>query len=77
MENGPNTEKSPGDLMGLAVTQTLVKDHQLALMCNNNKKKNKNKKNEKKKKKISLRNYSLVFLLKKCYAPSYILDVTI
>ena len=31
-ENGLNTEKSPGDLRRLAVTQTPVKDHQLTLM---------------------------------------------
>ena len=31
IENGQNTKKSPGDLRGLAVTQTLVKDHQLML----------------------------------------------
>ena len=31
-ENGQNTEKSPGDLRRLAVTQSLVKDHQLTLM---------------------------------------------
>ncbi len=30
--NGQNTEKSPGDLRRLAVTQTPVKDHQLKLM---------------------------------------------
>ena len=42
IENGQNTEKSPGDLMRLAVTLTSVKDHQLTLMrkilmnkCNN------------------------------------------
>ena len=29
---GPNTEKSPGDLMKLAVAQIPVKDHQLTLM---------------------------------------------
>ena len=29
---GQNTEKSPGDLMRIAVTQTPVKDHQLNLM---------------------------------------------
>ena len=29
---GQNTEKSPGDLRRLAVTQTLVKNHQLILM---------------------------------------------
>ena len=28
IENGQNTEKSPGDLRRLAVTQTLVEDHQ-------------------------------------------------
>ena len=28
IENGQNTEKSPGDLRRLAVTQTPVKDHQ-------------------------------------------------
>ena len=32
IENGQNTEKSPGDLMRLAVTQTPVEDHQLTLM---------------------------------------------
>ena len=32
IENGQNTEKSPGDLRRLAVTQTPVKDHQLMLM---------------------------------------------
>ena len=32
IENGQNTEKSPGDLRRLAVTQFLVKDHQLTLM---------------------------------------------
>ena len=32
VENGQNTEKSPGDLRKLAVTQTLVKNHQLKLM---------------------------------------------
>ena len=32
VENGQNTEKSPGDLRRLAVTQTPVKDHQLMLM---------------------------------------------
>ena len=31
IENGQNTEKSPGDLRSLAVTQTPVKDHQLKL----------------------------------------------
>ncbi len=31
-EKGQNTEKSPGDLRGLAVAQTPVKDHQLTLM---------------------------------------------
>ena len=34
IENGQNTEKSPGDLRRLAVTQTPVKDHQ---RVNNNK----------------------------------------
>ncbi len=29
VENNQNTEKSPGDLRRLAVTQTPVKDHQL------------------------------------------------
>ena len=29
---GKNTEKSPGDLRRLAVTQTLVGDHRLTLM---------------------------------------------
>ena len=32
IENGQNTEKSPGDLRKLAVTQTPVKDYQLTLM---------------------------------------------
>ena len=32
IENGQNTEKSPGDLRRLAVTQTPVKNHQLTLM---------------------------------------------
>ena len=32
IENGQNTEKSLGDLRGLAVTQTPVKNHQLTLM---------------------------------------------
>ena len=31
MENGQNTEKSPGDMWRLAVTQTPVKNHQLTL----------------------------------------------
>ena len=31
-ENGLNTEKSPGDLWSLAVTQTPVKDHHLSLV---------------------------------------------
>ena len=31
-KNGQNTEKSPGDLRRLAVTQTPVKNHQLKLM---------------------------------------------
>ena len=32
IEINQNTEKSPGDLRGLAITQTPVKDHQLMLM---------------------------------------------
>ncbi len=32
IENGQNTEKIPGDLRKLAVTQTPVKNHQLTLM---------------------------------------------
>ena len=32
IENGQNTEKSPGDLRRPAVTQFPVKDHQLTLM---------------------------------------------
>ena len=32
IENGQNTEKSPGDLRRLAVTQTPVKNNQLTLM---------------------------------------------
>ena len=31
-DNGRNTEKSPGDLRGLAVHQTPVNDHQLTLI---------------------------------------------
>ena len=32
IENGHNTEKSPGDMRTLAVAQTPVKDHQQTLM---------------------------------------------
>ena len=32
IEDGQNTEKSPGDLRTLAVTRAPVKDHQLKLM---------------------------------------------
>ena len=32
IEIGQNTEKSPGDLKRLAITQTPMKDHQLTLM---------------------------------------------
>ena len=32
LKDGQNTEKSPGDLRRLAVTQTPVKNHQLTLM---------------------------------------------
>ena len=32
IENDQNTEKSPGDLRTLVVTQTPVRDHQLKLM---------------------------------------------
>ena len=32
IENSQNTEKSPGDVRRLPVTQTPVKDHQLTLM---------------------------------------------
>ena len=32
IENGQNTEKSPGDLRRLAVTQSPVKNHQMSLM---------------------------------------------
>ena len=32
IENSQNTEKSPGDLRRLAVTQTSVEDHQLTLV---------------------------------------------
>ena len=32
IENGRNTEKNPGNLRRLAVTQTPVKDHQLTLI---------------------------------------------
>ncbi len=31
IENGQNTEKSPGDLRRLAITQTTVKNYQLKL----------------------------------------------
>ena len=33
IEIGHNTEKSPGDLRRLAVTQTLGKNHLLMLVC--------------------------------------------
>ena len=49
-----NSEKSPGDLRRLAVTQTPVRNHQLMLMRktnNNNNNNNNNKKKKKKKKK--------------------------
>ena len=66
IEDGQNTEKGPGDLRRLAVTQTPVKSHQLTLMWktlnttttttttnnNNNNNNNKKKKKKKKKKKI-------------------------
>ena len=47
VENGQNTEKSPGDLRRLAVTQSPMKDHQLTLiwktlMSNNNNNNNNN-----------------------------------
>ena len=47
IENGQNTEKRPGDLRKLAVTQSPVKDHQLSLMwkilmSNNDNMKNQN-----------------------------------
>ena len=32
IKNGQNTEKSPGDLRRLAITQTLVRSHQLTLV---------------------------------------------
>ena len=32
IENGQNTEKTPGDMRRLALTQTPVKAHQLTLM---------------------------------------------
>ena len=32
IEDGPTTEKSPGDLRRLAVTQTPVKNHRLTLL---------------------------------------------
>ena len=35
VEIGQNTEKSPGDLRRLAVTQTPVENHQLTLMWRN------------------------------------------
>ena len=35
IENGQNTEKSPGDLRRLVITQTSEKDYQLILMCKN------------------------------------------
>ena len=43
IENGQNTEKSPGDLRRLAVTQTPEKDHQLKLISKTQKKKKKKK----------------------------------
>ena len=56
IEDGLNTEKSPGDLRRLVVTQSPVKAHQLTLMlktlmCNNN---NDNNINEKKDKYLDL-----------------------
>ena len=38
IENSKNTEKSPGDLWRLAVTQTPLKNHQRKLMCKTPKK---------------------------------------
>ena len=35
---GQNTEKSPGDLRRLAVSQTPLKDHQQTLVCKTRKK---------------------------------------
>ena len=35
IEIGQNTEKSPGDLGGLSVSQILVEDHQFTLMRKN------------------------------------------
>ena len=45
VEISQNTEKSPGDVRRLAVTQTPVKDHQLTLVCKTSKNKNNNNNN--------------------------------
>ena len=45
IEIGQNTEKSPGDLRRLAVTQTPVKDYQLKLLWKTFKEKNSNNNN--------------------------------
>ena len=45
VEIGQNTEKSPGDLRRLAVTQTPVENHQLTLMCQTLKDNNNNNNN--------------------------------
>ena len=42
IENGQNTEKSPGDLGGLSISQILVEDHQFTLMWKNLKDSKKN-----------------------------------
>ena len=42
IENGQNTEKSPGDWRRFAVTQTPVKDHQMSLMWKTQMSKNDN-----------------------------------
>ena len=42
VEIGLNTEKSPGDLRRLAVTETLLENHQLTLMWTTLKEKNEN-----------------------------------
>ena len=45
IENTQNTEKSPGDMKRLVVTQTIVKEHQLTLVWKTRKKQHKKAKN--------------------------------
>ena len=47
-EIGQNIESSPGEVRRLAVTQTLVKDHQLNNNNNNNNNRGEKRKNRKK-----------------------------